>query len=72
MQSRFDLESAPRVAVNDAHMQYEQGTALFVDVRSAEDFDKCHIPGAVSIPLPEIVARSGELPQGRTIITYCT
>ena len=45
---------------------------LFVlDVRSAEDFAKGHIPTATNIPLLDLPAKLGTLPKDKTIITYC-
>lgn len=41
------------------------------DVRPAEEFRAGHIPGARSIPLPELQSRLGELPPGVTIVAYC-
>jgi rhodanese-related sulfurtransferase len=45
---------------------------IVVDARSRESYDSLHIPGALSIPLPEIEERHGELPQEGEIVPYCT
>ena len=46
--------------------------ALLLDVRQPEETSCGIIPGAVTIPLPELRARLGELPKDRKIIvTYC-
>ena len=37
-----------------------------------EQFLQAHIPGAVHIPLSELEARALELPEDRTIVTFCT
>ncbi len=45
---------------------------LVVDVRAKDSYDIGHIPGAISMPLPDgINARHGELPKDKTIIFYC-
>jgi hypothetical protein len=45
---------------------------VIVDVRSKEDFDEGHIPGAVSIPWQqEMAAHYTELPHDKETITYC-
>jgi len=50
----------------------ENGDELVVlDVRPAEEHAAGHLPGAVSIPLPELRRRLRELPRGREIIAYC-
>jgi NADPH-dependent 2,4-dienoyl-CoA reductase/sulfur reductase-like enzyme/rhodanese-related sulfurtransferase len=42
-----------------------------VDVRSAGEFKRGHIPSAVHIPVDEIRGRLAELPQNAVINTYC-
>lgn len=42
-----------------------------LDVRTAAEHTKGHIPGSVHIPANQIVARAGELDPDRPVITYC-
>ena len=50
----------------------EDGDELVVlDVRPAEEHAAGHLPGAVSIPLPELRRRLRELPRDRDIVAYC-
>ena len=50
----------------------EDGDELVVlDVRPAEEHAAGHLPGAVSIPLPELRRRLRELPRDREIVAYC-
>ena len=44
---------------------------VFVDLRPAVDFKKAHLPGAVSIPMPELPKRYGEIPKAGRVILYC-
>jgi predicted DsbA family dithiol-disulfide isomerase/rhodanese-related sulfurtransferase len=44
--------------------------AVFVDVRSAEDFRKSHVPGAANLPLLDAPRRATELPRDKTIVLY--
>jgi rhodanese-related sulfurtransferase len=44
---------------------------LVVDVRPQAEYRAAHIPGAVSIPLPELEQRLRELPRNREIVAYC-
>ncbi|MEK7398222.1 MAG: rhodanese-like domain-containing protein [Candidatus Poribacteria bacterium] len=50
----------------------KKADVVVVDVRDKDGYDIGHIPGAVSMPLPDgINARHGELPKDKTIILYC-
>jgi 3-mercaptopyruvate sulfurtransferase SseA len=62
----------PRVSLEEAKAAFDAGTAVFVDVRGADDYATGHIAGALSIPLSDIEAASAELDPGDWIITYCT
>jgi adenylyltransferase/sulfurtransferase len=44
-----------------------------LDVRQPEEHDYCHLPNSVLIPLPELIARVGELepPPDTLIVVYC-
>ena len=48
-----------------------EGSRVFVDVRSEEQFMLGHIKGALSIPGSQLIKRLREIPPGKTIITYC-
>ena len=61
-----------RVSVEEAKAAFDSGTAVFVDVRSAEAYQAAHISGSVNIPSEELEARLGELDKTEWIITYCT
>lgn len=52
---------------------YPKGTesAVILDVRSAEEFELWHIPGARHLPLGELRARLGELSKTTPIRLYC-
>jgi rhodanese-related sulfurtransferase len=49
----------------------KSGAVTVLDVRPAEEYRAGHIPGAVSIPLPELKARLKELPKDRDVVAYC-
>jgi rhodanese-related sulfurtransferase len=44
---------------------------VIVDVRPEAEYAKGHIPGAVSIPLPQLARRLDELPAHRRVVAYC-
>lgn len=45
--------------------------ACIVDVRTPAEFAGGHIPGALNIPVQELSARQGELPQGVPLLLCC-
>ncbi len=62
---------SPQVA--KSYMQ-EHPEAIVIDVRTSEEFQSGHIPGAVNLPLAAIV--SGKIPaafsdKGKTYLVYC-
>lgn len=61
----------PRVTVSQLREMVDEGSAVIVDVRDRVSFAIEHIPGSVNIPEQESTMRAGELPKGRTIVTYC-
>ena len=62
--------------VKTAKQIYDSGTALFVDVRSREDYDDGHIKGAVSFPVGRfdafIDAFKDQYSTDSIIIIYCS
>jgi hypothetical protein len=61
-----------RVSLADAKAALESGSAVLLDVRSAEAFAGQRITGSVNIPTGEIPARFRELDPNAWIIPYCT
>jgi rhodanese-related sulfurtransferase len=47
------------------------GQVTVLDVRPAEEYRAGHIPGALSVPLPELKKRLTELPKNREVVAYC-
>ena len=45
---------------------------VFIDLRPAGDFQKTHLPGALSIPISELPKRLSEIPKAGRVILYCT
>jgi rhodanese-related sulfurtransferase/DNA-binding transcriptional ArsR family regulator len=48
-----------------------RGGVTLLDVRPAEEYRHGHLPGARSIPLPELPSRLGEVPRDREVVAYC-
>lgn len=49
-----------------------KGEAIVVDVRTEPAYKEGHVKGARLIPLTQILSKSGELPQDKLIVTYCS
>lgn len=44
---------------------------VLVDVRTKGEFKSGHIPGAINIPLDQLVKRSGEIPTNKPVVVVC-
>jgi hydroxyacylglutathione hydrolase len=62
----------PRISLEAAATVLLRGEALFVDVRSPEEYRSSHVTGAVNVALQELPQRLQGLPKERPIVTYCT
>ena len=60
-----------RISIDDAVKMQKAGKAVFIDVRSNEQFSYGHIKGALSIPGSQLIDRFAEVTPGKTVITYC-
>lgn len=49
----------------------QAGEVVVLDVRPAEEYAAGHIPGALSIPVEELVDRIAELPADAEVVAYC-
>jgi hypothetical protein len=65
------LDAARRISRDEAMKMVKEGKAVYIDVRSKEQYDISHIKGAISIPLSELQTRWRDLPVNRYLITYC-
>ncbi len=59
------------VRQEDLLSRAQSGEVVVVDVRPREEYEAGHIPGAISLPLPELEDRLSELPQENEIVAYC-
>jgi rhodanese-related sulfurtransferase len=49
----------------------DTGDVLLIDVRPEPEYRAGHLPGAISVPLPELRDRLPHLPADREVIAYC-
>jgi rhodanese-related sulfurtransferase len=47
------------------------GPVIFIDLRSEAEYREGRIPGAKSIPLPDLRRRHGEIPRVGRAVLYC-
>ncbi|SRR5712691_8595714 len=66
-----ELSKARRISRDQAMKLVKAKKAVYVDVRSKESYDESHIPGAISIPESQLLARLKDLPVRKFLITYC-
>lgn len=67
-EARGALESVDAEALA---ARVRRGEVTVLDVRPAEEFRAGHIPGALSVPVPELKARLKSLPANRPVVAYC-
>ena len=61
-----------RITTDELREGLAKGTAIVIDVRSEAAYKEGHIKGARFIPTNEVLAKSGELPHDKLIVTYCS
>jgi rhodanese-related sulfurtransferase/DNA-binding transcriptional ArsR family regulator len=59
------------VTLTELRRRQRAGEVTVVDVRPRLEYDAAHIPGAISIPVPELKGRLRELPKRKEVIAYC-
>jgi rhodanese-related sulfurtransferase len=58
------------ISVQDAYQYYQDGTFI-LDVRTQEEWNEGHVPGATLIPLDQLEMRLSELPTDQEIVVIC-
>ncbi len=64
-------EAMETLRAEDLLRRVRSGEVTLLDVRPPEEFRAGHIPGALSIPLPELKKRLAGLPRSREVVAYC-
>jgi rhodanese-related sulfurtransferase len=53
-------------------LQLQARGVTVLDVRTSQEFEGGHVPGAINIPYDQVAARSGEVgPKGKPVLLYC-
>jgi rhodanese-related sulfurtransferase len=58
------------INVQTAYEKVQEG-AFLLDVRTQEEWNQSHIPGATLIPLNELEARVNEVPKDQEVVVIC-
>ena len=70
MVSARSATTSLNVTVQEAKVLVSEG-AYLLDVRTQDEWDGAHVPGAVLIPLGELENRTDEIPTGTMIVVMC-
>lgn len=68
--SGLPIRRTTRIAAADLR-HHAAGTLTIVDVRTAREWQSGHVPGAVHVPLGELLARAPAIPRDRPLATIC-
>jgi rhodanese-related sulfurtransferase/DNA-binding transcriptional ArsR family regulator len=66
-----ERDSLEAVSRKELLTRAKEGLVTVLDVRSPEEYEAGHIPGAVNLPLGDLKKRLKELPKENEIIAYC-
>jgi len=61
-----------RISAEDLRSQLGRSEVTVIDVRTAADYARGHIPGAINIPFASIETQFDSIPKDKPIVTYCT
>jgi len=62
----------PHLSVEEYRAQFNgNGSHFLLDVRSPEEFQSGHVPGAKNIPLNVLTSQVGGLPADKPIVVVC-
>ncbi len=66
------LPGVPRISAEEVKAKWDAGANIvFVDSRSRTDYEKSHIAGAISIPIPIMAEPYSDINGYDEIIAYC-
>lgn len=59
------------ISRDDLRARLRDGDIIVLDVRPEPEYASGHIRGAISIPIHDLRARLGEIPDGAQVVAYC-
>lgn len=66
-----DRDELDPITLPELRRLVRDGDVTVIDVRPRDEYEAGHIPGALSIPVPELKRRLRQLPKRREVIAYC-
>ena len=66
-----DRDSLEAVSREELLTRLREGLVTILDVRPEDEFAAGHVPGAVNVPMSQLLKRIDELPPEHDIIAYC-
>jgi len=67
----YDRDSLEPVSREELVRRMREGVASLLDVRPEYEFDLGHLPGALNVPLRDLMRRLAEIPRDQEIVAYC-
>ena len=72
---RTEFQGVKTLSLAQAYEIFQQGQALFIDARNAEEYAELHIPGAINLPPWDLKGQGArplpEVPTERQLVVYC-
>jgi rhodanese-related sulfurtransferase len=59
------------ISLAELQTRLRNDAVILLDVRPAVEYQTAHLPGAISMPLAELEARSAALPLDTMVVAYC-
>ena len=66
------MDQAKRITPRELKELMDRGQAIVLDMRRDWDRSDSKIPGAIRVDPDRYRDYDGSLPQGKTVVTYCT
>ena len=66
-----DRDGLEPVTLTELRKLMRDDRVTVIDVRPREEYEAGHIPGAISIPVPDLKRRAVELSKQKEVIAYC-
>lgn len=59
------------ISLSELKERMDNGDVILLDVRPKDEYEKAHIPGAISIPIEELKEKLSTLPTNCDVVAYC-
>ena len=67
----YRLTPFTEISASQAYQQYQQGSTLFLDVRTQTEWDNGHLANSTLIPLDQLSSRLAEIPKDQDVVIIC-